>query len=327
MPTPLDSNSLPDLEPIKSAVATVAPFVQDNSLFILESTSYPGTLRNIVIPIFNSNQIGHVNNIFFAVAPERVNPGDLLWNQKNTPRVIGGINDDSLQKAKIFYSQICDSIVAVSSPEIAEASKLFENTFRLVNISLVNEFASLCLEAGLSVTEILDAASSKPYGFMKFNPGIGVGGHCIPVDPSYLNWWAKTFGTNLQLVEDSYRINNYIPELIINRISSLLCKELKSSKILIIGISYKSSVSDFRESPALKILNGLRRKGVIVAWHDKNVTEWSGEKSVPIDWECDLVIVAVEQPGLDYSTLLKKKIPILDCINALGDIDGVTPLY
>jgi UDP-N-acetyl-D-glucosamine dehydrogenase len=256
-----------------------------------------------------------------------VDPGRTDYNQKNTPRLYAGLTPEATARTREFYSTFCDNLVEVSSPEVAEAAKLFENTFRLVNISLVNEFASLCLEAGLSVNEILDAASSKPYGFMKFTPGIGVGGHCIPVDPSYLNWWARTFGINLQLVEDSYRINNYMPELIINRISSLLCKELESSKILIIGISYKSSVSDFRESPALKIINGLRKKGVIVAWHDKNITEWSGEKSVPIDWECDLVVVAVEQPGLDYSTLLQKKIPILDCINALGDIDGVTPLY
>jgi UDP-N-acetyl-D-glucosamine dehydrogenase len=269
----------------------------------------------------------NISNIFFAVAPERVNPGDLLWNQKNTPRVIGGINEDSLQKAKQFYSQICDSVFAVSSPEIAEASKLIENTFRLVNISLVNELASLCQKAGLDISEILDAASSKPYGFMKFNPGIGVGGHCIPIDPAYLNWWAKTFDINLQLVENSIKINNNIPQLIIKRISSILRKELEESKILIVGISYKSNVADFRESPALKILNRLRKKGAIVAWHDDNITEWLGEKSVPIDWECDLVVIAVEQPGVDYSAILKKHTPILDCVNALGNTDGVTNLY
>ena len=151
VPTPLNLDSLPDLDPIRTAVTTGAPFVQDNSLFILESTSYPGTLRNIVIPIFDSMKTRNISNIFFAVAPERVNPGDLLWNQKNTPRVIGGINEDSLQKAKQFYSQICDSVFAVSSPEIAEASKLIENTFRLVNISLVNELASLCQKAGLNI--------------------------------------------------------------------------------------------------------------------------------------------------------------------------------
>lgn len=327
VPTPLNSDSLPDLDPIRTAVTTVVPFVQDNSLFILESTSYPGTLRNLVIPIFDSMKTRNISNIFFAVAPERVNPGDLLWNQKNTPRVIGGINEDSLQKAKQFYSQICDSVFAVSSPEIAEASKLIENTFRLVNISLVNELASLCQKAGLDISEILDAASSKPYGFMKFNPGIGVGGHCIPIDPAYLNWWAKTFNINLQLVENSFKINNNIPQLIIKRISSILRKELEESKILVVGISYKSNVADFRESPALKILNRLRMKGAIVAWHDDNITEWLGEKSVPIDWECDLVVIAVEQPGVDYSAILKKHTPILDCVNALGNTDGVTNLY
>jgi UDP-N-acetyl-D-glucosamine dehydrogenase len=327
VPTPLNLDSLPDLDPIRTAVTTVAPFVQDNSLFILESTSYPGTLRNIVIPIFNSKKTSNISNIFFAVAPERVNPGDLLWNQKNTPRVIGGINEDSLQKAKQFYSQICDSVFAVSSPEIAEASKLIENTFRLVNISLVNELASLCQKAGLNISEILDAASSKPYGFMKFNPGIGVGGHCIPIDPAYLNWWAKTFDINLQLVEKSFKINNDIPQLIIEKISSMLRKNLEDSKILIVGISYKSNVADFRESPALKILNRLRMEGAIVAWHDNNIAEWSGEKSVSIDWECDLVVITVEQPGVDYSAILKKQTAILDCVNALGNTGGVTNLY
>ena len=197
VPTPLDEKREPDLSLLQSAATAVAPFVSNETLVVSESTSYPGTLRNIIIPIFDSLKPKNSINLYFASAPERVNPGDLVWNQKNTPRLVGAINTESKIKALTFYESICNTTLSVSTPEVAEAAKLLENTFRLANIALINEFAKLCSANSINVNEVIDAASTKPYGFMAFRPGVGVGGHCIPVDPLYLTWWARQ---NLSLI-------------------------------------------------------------------------------------------------------------------------------
>lgn len=194
VPTPLDEKRQPDLSLLRSAARGIAPFVSNETLVVSESTSYPGTLRDIIIPLVNSLKPEDSSTIYFASAPERVNPGDPVWNQKNTPRLIGSIDKESQQRAITFYESICDAAVSVSTPEVAEAAKLLENTFRLVNIALINEFTQLCTAGGINVNEVIDAAASKPYGFMPFRPGVGVGGHCIPVDPLYLTWWARQNG-------------------------------------------------------------------------------------------------------------------------------------
>ncbi|MEI6597821.1 MAG: nucleotide sugar dehydrogenase, partial [bacterium] len=195
VPTPLDDKRNPDITMLRNAATGIAPYVSNGTLVVSESTSYPGTLRDVIIPIVNSLKPATTLNLYFASAPERVNPGDPVWNQKNTPRLVGAIDPESQSRALAFYQSICDAAVSVSTPEVAEAAKLLENTFRLVNIALVNEFNQICSAAGINVHEVIDAASTKPYGFMPFRPGVGVGGHCIPVDPLYLTWWARQNGS------------------------------------------------------------------------------------------------------------------------------------
>jgi UDP-N-acetyl-D-glucosamine dehydrogenase len=265
-------------------------------------------------------------NIYFASAPERVNPGDPVWNQKNTARLVGAIDAVSKAKALAFYESICDVAIAVSSPEIAEAAKLLENTFRLVNIALINEFAQLCAGSGINVQEVIDAASSKPYGFMPFRPGVGVGGHCIPVDPLYLTWWARQNGGRAKFVETADLINHAMPKYVAKRALELVDSSIISPRVLIIGVAYKAGVSDVRESPVSELRDHLKTQGAEVAWHDSLVIDWEGSKSVDLEWECDVVILATRQPDLDIEKLRKREIQILDCTNSLQDLPGVTSL-
>ena len=211
VPTPLDEKREPDLALLRSAATGIAQYVSNETLVVSESTSYPGTLRDIIIPIVNSLKPKDSLTVYFASAPERVNPGDPVWNQKNTPRLVGAIDEESQKRALAFYELICDVAVSVLTPEVAEAAKLLENTFRLVNIALINEFTQLCSASGINVHEVIDAASSKPYGFMPFRPGVGVGGHCIPVDPLYLTWWALQNGSKATFVEAADSINTASP--------------------------------------------------------------------------------------------------------------------
>jgi UDP-N-acetyl-D-glucosamine dehydrogenase len=222
VPTPLDSSRKPDLDPLISAAQFIEPHVKSGALVVRESTSYPGTLRNEILPIFQNGLDISDRKVYFAAAPERVNPGDQKWNQKNTPRLVGGIDDESQKIALDFYNSICDSVVPVASPEIAEAGKLLENTFRLVNIALINEFTQLCSAQGIDVHQVIDAASTKPYGFMPFRPGVGVGGHCIPVDPLYLTWWANQNGQQAKIVELADQISTEMPSYVAERALALV---------------------------------------------------------------------------------------------------------
>ena len=272
VPTPLDEKREPDLKLLCNAASKIAPFVSSETLIVSESTSYPGTLREIIIPIVNSLKPSECSVLYFASAPERVNPGDAIWNQKNTPRLIGGINAMSQAKAIAFYDSICDAAIPVSMPEVAEAAKLLENTFRLVNIALVNEFAQLCATSGINVNEVIDAASSKPYGFMSFRPGVGVGGHCIPVDPLYLTWWARENGIRAGFVENADSINQGMPKYVAHRALSLVNPRIKNPKVLILGVAYKPGVGDVRETPVSELRDCLKNQGAFVAWHDPLVS-------------------------------------------------------
>ena len=323
VPTPLDEKREPDLTLLSNAVKGIAPFISDESLVVSESTSYPGTLRKIIIPIVNELKPKETNNVYFASAPERVNPGDTVWNQKNTPRLIGAVDNSSKQKALAFYNSICDSAVSVSTPEVAEAAKLLENTFRLVNIALINEFTQLCSANGLSVHEVIDAASSKPYGFMPFRPGVGVGGHCIPVDPLYLTWWARQSNTRAKFVESADLINREMPKFVAEKALSLVERITGSPRVLILGVAYKPGVADVRETPATDLRNYLLNKGATVAWHDPLVSKWEDSISVDIGWDCDIAILATMQPGMDLMKLTQRGVKILDCTNELGDQEGV----
>jgi len=323
VPTPLSELREPDLQLLESATKDISPYLSDETLLVSESTSYPGTLREIIIPIVNGLKSSEASILYFASAPERVNPGDPVWNQKNTPRLVGGIDEESQKRALAFYNSICDSVVATSTPEIAEAAKILENTFRLVNIAMINEFTQLCSSQGINVHEVINAAATKPYGFMPFRPGVGIGGHCIPVDPLYLTWWARKGGQVASLVERSDEIANQMPIYVAGRALAIVKNSTSTPKVLIMGVAYKPGVGDVRETPASALRAALVARGAEVAWVDPLVPLWEGTKPVSEEWECDVAIVATNQPGLNVKTLLARGIPILDCTNNYGKQEGV----
>ncbi len=326
VPTPLDEKREPDITLLRSAATGVAPYVSNETLVVSESTSYPGTLRDIIIPIINSLKQKDSLTVYFASAPERVNPGDPVWNQKNTPRLVGSIDKESQQRALAFYESICDAAISVSTPEVAEAAKLLENTFRLVNIALINEFTQLCSASGINVHEVIDAASSKPYGFMPFRPGVGVGGHCIPVDPLYLTWWARQNGGKAAFVESADSINHAMPKYVAECALGMVDASVKTPKVLILGVAYKPGVGDVRETPVSELRDHLKAHGADVAWHDPLVPVWEGSNPVNLDWNCDVAILATKQPGMNLDRLIAKGVQILDCTNSLPHQSGISSL-
>ena len=326
VPTPLDENREPDLSLLQSAATAIAPFVSNETLVVSESTSYPGTLRDVIIPTINLLKLKGSIKLYFASAPERVNPGDPVWNQKNTPRLVGAIDEESQKRALAFYESICDATVSVSTPEVAEAAKLLENTFRLVNIALVNEFAQLCAASGINVHEVIDAASSKPYGFMPFRPGVGVGGHCIPVDPLYLTWWARQNGERAIFVESADSVNHAMPKYVAERALSMVNGNIKNPKVLILGVAYKPGVGDVRETPVSELRAHLKVKGAEIAWHDPLVQVWEDSNPVDLDWDCDVAILATKQPGMNLEQLINRGVQILDCSNSLKGHAGISSL-
>jgi UDP-N-acetyl-D-glucosamine dehydrogenase len=326
VPTPLGENREPDLTLLRSAATSIAPYLSNETLVVSESTSYPGTLRDIIVPIVNSLKPKDSATVYFASAPERVNPGDLVWNQKNTPRLVGSIDEESQRRALAFYETICDAPVSVSTPEVAEAAKLLENTFRLVNIALINEFTQLCSKSGINVHEVISAASSKPYGFMTFRPGVGVGGHCIPVDPLYLTWWARQNGVHATFIELADSINHEMPKYVAERALSMVDASIQNPRVLILGVAYKQGVGDVRETPISELRNYLKLQGADVAWHDPLVPVWEGSKSVDLEWACDVAILATMQPGMNLTQLINRGVQILDCTNFITGQKGVSSL-
>jgi UDP-N-acetyl-D-glucosamine dehydrogenase len=326
VPTPLDSKREPDLTLLRSAATVIAPYVSNETLIVSESTSYPGTLRDVIIPIVNRLKHEDAKIVYFACAPERVNPGDAIWNQKNTPRLVGAIDEVSQIRALRFYESICDAVVSVSTPEVAEAAKLLENTFRLVNIALINEFTQLCSSNGINVHDVIEAASSKPYGYMPFKPGVGVGGHCIPVDPLYLTWWARQNGNRAEFVESADSVNLMMPKYVADRALSLLNTSIKNPKVLILGVAYKPGVGDVRETPMSELRDYLKSQGADVAWHDPLVPVWEDSNPVDLDWDCNVAILATKQVGMNLNQLISRGALILDCTNSLNGHPGVTLL-
>ena len=290
VPTPLDGSRKPDLGFLKSACESINKHISSGTLLINESTSYPGTLRSFIAPIFDKD-------LFFASAPERVDPGNEKWGISNTPRIVAGLTPPALEKAVRFYRSICDEVEEVSSPEVAEAAKLFENTFRQVNIALVNEFAQIASSLGISTHETLSAASTKPFGFMPFLPGIGVGGHCIPVDPSYLSYVADQAGMDARFIKLANEVNLGMPSYIARRIDEEF--GVTGKEIQVAGIAYKAGVADTRESPALALISKLRSMGGIVTWSDSYVGQLGKEFSTDIS-KVDIGIIATAHPGVDY---------------------------
>jgi UDP-N-acetyl-D-glucosamine dehydrogenase len=239
---------------------------------------------------------------------------------------VGAIDDESQLRALEFYQSICDAVISVSSPEVAEAAKLLENTFRLVNIALINEFTQLCSASSIKVHEVIDAAASKPYGFMAFRPGVGVGGHCIPVDPLYLTWWARQNGGEATFVESADRINHEMPNYVAERALSMVDLSIVNPRVLILGVAYKPGVGDVRETPVTELRSCLQDLGAKVAWHDPLVQIWEGTNPVDLDWNCDVAILATNQPGMDLFRLIENGVQILDCTNSITGQPGVSSI-
>ena len=315
VPTPLDSNRNPDLSFLISACEIIGNHLQNECLVINESTSFPGTLRNII-----SKRISEISRKehLYAVSPERVDPGNRNWKIANTPRLISGLTNEAKEKARQFYESFCENIIVVSTPEVAEAAKLFENTFRQVNIALVNELALISRSLGISVREVLDAADTKPYGFMKFNPGIGVGGHCIPVDPSYLAFAARNSGSEAEFIELANKVNLQMPNNILNRIRIENQGTLEGKKILVCGISYKPDVSDVRESPSIELIKLMRAEGADVSWHDPLVVNYDNQTSVALsESKFDITILAVRHKEMDLDLITKTADYVFDCLGLI----------
>jgi UDP-N-acetyl-D-glucosamine dehydrogenase len=304
VPTPLNHLDQPDLTYLRSACKDLVGALETSTLIVNESTSFPGTLRNLIAPILGKSH-------YYATAPERIDPANKEWGLENTPRLVSGLDSEASIMAENFYRSICKEVFVVSSPEVAEAAKLFENTFRQVNIALVNEFAQIAHMLGISAHETIGAAATKPYGFMSFLPSVGVGGHCIPVDPSYLSYAAENVGVNASFINLANKVNSSMPKYLVGRIYELFGGLISGKTIQIAGISYKANVSDIRESPALKLINLLRVAGAKVSWHDHVVKDWNGESSTPLSI-VDLGIIVTAHEGVDYSAWKNSNTKVID---------------
>jgi len=315
VPTPLDESRNPDLSYVHAAADLIAKNVKNPALIVNESTSYPGTLRKEI-----AARISGVEHLY-ASSPERVDPGNTQWGTKNTPRLIGGLTPEAVAKAKEFYGSFCDTIIEVSSPEVAEAAKIFENTFRQVNIALVNEFAQIADALGISGREVIDAAATKPYGFMEFNPGPGVGGHCIPVDPSYLAHVANEVGVPATFIKRANEVNLAMPAYVVKRVIAGAGGSIKGKKVVVVGVSYKSNVADTRETPAAAVIDLLREQGAVVTWHDDLVGSWRGEKSSPLSAH-EIAVVVTKHDGVS-EVAIKASGYVFDCTGTIAGADGI----
>jgi UDP-N-acetyl-D-glucosamine dehydrogenase len=309
VPTPLDNHRKPDLSYLQTAIESVANKIQDGALIVNESTSYPGTLRNFIKPLFEKYSSYVLN---YASAPERVDPGNNEWNLENTPRVIAGLSENATKSAVKFYSTFCKNIQTVPSPEVAEAAKLFENTFRQINIALVNEFSNIASTLGFLASDAIKAAATKPFGFMPFFPSIGVGGHCIPVDPSYLSYIAEKAGIKANFINLANQTNLSMAKNIAFRIKDELGGTLIDKYIQIAGIAYKSGVSDMRESPSLNLIRELKNLGAKTSWFDPLVASYNNEHSTPLNPNIDLGLIISPHEQIDFSTWISAGTKVFD---------------
>jgi UDP-N-acetyl-D-glucosamine dehydrogenase len=321
VPTPLTSDRKPDLGFIEAACKTVGENIKKPVLVINESTSFPGTLRNYIKPAIEKYSKYVVEHLY-AISPERVDPGRGDFNQKNTPRLFAGLTPEATAKTRQFYSKFCDQLVEVSSPEVAEAAKLFENTFRQVNIALVNEFAQIARSLGISVYETLDAANTKPYGFMKFTPSAGVGGHCIPVDPTYLAAVAEENGAPATFIRRANEVNLEMSEYIVNRVQADNGGSLNGKSVLVVGVAYKPNVADVRETAAELVIEHLRQRGAVISWHDEVVGSWHGESSAPLSG-ADIAIVITKHDVVNERDILASAPYVFDTTGKVSGAKGL----
>ncbi len=334
VPTPLDIYQQPDISYVKSSCEEIAKYMTTGTMVVLESTTYPGTTEELVKPILEEGSgLKCGTDFYLGFSPERVDPGNLIYKTKNTPKVVGAIGDDALEVIAAMYRAVLDSDVhTVSSPAIAEMEKILENTYRNINIGLVNELAILCHKMNINLWEVIDAAKTKPYGFQAFYPGPGLGGHCIPLDPYYLSWKAREFGFHTSMIESSMMINDRMPEYCMERASVILNrfqKSLSASKILVLGVAYKQDIDDYRESPALVVIDILKKMGADVVFYDSYISEYKykgkkyqGETELTADLlkDADLVLIAASHSNVDYDFVQKNAKFVFDTKNAMKGV-------
>jgi UDP-N-acetyl-D-glucosamine dehydrogenase len=339
VPTPLNKIKDPDLSFVISAAGMIRDNLRKGQLVILESTTYPGTTREVLLPILEQSGLRLDDDFFLCFSPERVDPGNSLWQTRNTPKVIGGVSAQSLETALAFYGRVFDTLVPVESAEAAELVKVYENTFRMVNIALANEMALTCDRLGLDVWGVIEAAATKPFGFMKFVPGPGLGGHCIPLDPHYLSWKMRTLSFKTRLIELASEINSDMPSYVVRKVASALndsARAVRGSWVLVLGIAYKRNIDDIRESPALEIIRLLQEEGAQVLYHDPlcSTIEDDGHtkirglpmRSVPLTSgllsSLDAVVVVTDHSSVDYSLVVEHATLIVDTRGALRNYHG-----
>src|SRR3954449_2584967 len=317
VPTPLTRNREPDLGPLLAASQSLAGVIRAGQTIILESTTFPGTTRQHLVPLLEESGLRAAEDFALAFSPERVDPGRTDFTLRTTPKVVGGLTPACTEAAVRVYEHVCDHLVPVSTPEVAELSKLLENIFRSVNIALVNEMAMLADRMGIDIWEVVDAAATKPYGFMRFEPGPGMGGHCLPVDPFYLTWKAREYDFATEFIELAGKVNKQMPVFCLEKIERSLndaSKPVRGSRVLILGVSYKAGVGDLRESPALRIIELLRKRGADVAYHDPHVPELPqfGLRSTEPSWPCDLAVIVTAHPEVDHERVAAEAPRTLD---------------
>ena len=331
VPTPLDLHQQPDIRYVRDSARTIAKFLKKGSIVVLESTTYPGTTEDLLKPILEEGSgLTCGTDFYLGFSPERVDPGNLLYKTSNTPKVVGAVGADAAQVISMVYSAILDGeVYTVSSPAVAEMEKILENTYRNVNIGLVNELTMLCHKMGINIWEVIDAAKTKPYGFQAFYPGPGLGGHCIPLDPYYLSWKAREYGFHTSMIESSMMINDRMPEYTVERSSKILNrfqKALNGSRVLLLGVAYKQDIDDYRESPALRVLEEFQKNGAAVDYDDpfgpecRGKARWATRRAAlhrTMLQNYDLAVVTTAHSCVDYELVAEAGIPVFDCKNVM----------
>ncbi len=336
VPTPLDAHQQPDISYVRSSTEAISKYLTKGTMVVLESTTYPGTTEELIKPILEEGSgLKCGEDFYLGFSPERVDPGNLIYKTKNTPKVVGAIGKDATEVIAAMYRAVLEGeVYEVSSPAVAEMEKILENTYRNVNIGLVNELTMLCQKLGISMWEVVDAAKTKPYGFQAFYPGPGLGGHCIPLDPYYLSWKAREYGFHTSMIESSMMINDQMPEYCVERASKILNRQMKSmkgSKILVLGVAYKQDIDDYRESPALRVIEILKREEAEVDFYDPWIAEYKykGEKNQGIKEinseiiaSYDLIMITAAHSNVDYDMIQKNAVAIFDTKNVMKAIEN-----
>lgn len=336
VPTPLDVHQQPDISYVKSSADAISKYIKKETVVVLESTTYPGTTRELIMPILEQGSgLKCGEDFYLAFSPERVDPGNLIYKTKNTPKVVGGIGTDATEVAAAMYRAVLDGdVMEVSSPEIAEMEKILENTYRNVNIALVNELAMLCKKMDINIWEVIEAAKTKPYGFQAFYPGPGLGGHCIPLDPYYLSWKAREYGFHTSMIESSMMINDQMPEYCVERAGKILNrfkKSLNGSRVLILGIAYKQDIDDYRESPAIRVIEILRKNMAEVDYYDPWIFKYQKHSRIVKGLEkinpeivksYDLIIVTTAHTNVDYQMVQENAKAVFDTKNVMKHIEN-----